>query len=386
MVRHELFEVNISSPDGDPLTEYDDPDEEKEVAKIAGPVVIKYVEAVAGEAFVIDFKFYPGVVIQANDTISFDTFADGDLLDGTFAIPERVKDDGSSSHCVDTREFRDEAGNWQKQKFRFGVLNAVEHDLDQPNCSSLDEMGTIKIVIKHVHVYGESSVYGVSDVAARGMALDVPETALKGRTADLRFGFEAPTQTNARKICRIGFVGDLPLVTMIFKYRSRDALQREGIIERSPSPVPLLQRDPAELNNNELRERLAQVEAKEAARAQHIKKEQVENNNLKRKQPSADNGSARKIKAAADPVYVAGSIAKVCREIGRFGKESHGTPRKLEKQRAALLRDMEALRTELLGDDSEESEDEESDVTVVEDDHRAKSARKDVLEISDDDE
>ncbi|KAF2766061.1 hypothetical protein EJ03DRAFT_330451 [Teratosphaeria nubilosa] len=61
-----------------------------------------------------------------------------------------------------------------------------------------------------------------------------------------------------------------PFISAIYKYRSRRDLQIESIISRSPSPVPLEERDPDDLSPEEARElvrrlRERQVEVKKEA-------------------------------------------------------------------------------------------------------------------------
>ncbi|KAK4561820.1 hypothetical protein LTR86_004499 [Recurvomyces mirabilis] len=57
--------------------------------------------------------------------------------------------------------------------------------------------------------------------------------------------------------------GKSPFATFIFKYRSRHDLQVEGIIPRSPSPVPLEERDPDSLSAEEARELVRRMRERE---------------------------------------------------------------------------------------------------------------------------
>jgi hypothetical protein len=84
--------------------------------------------------------------------------------------------------------------------------------------------------------------------------------------------------------------GKAPIATYVFQYRTRsksnsrtrlmntnadicaEDLQVEGIIERSPSPVPLEERDPDELTPDELRELVRRSRAEKAS-AVKIKQE-----------------------------------------------------------------------------------------------------------------
>ena len=69
--------------------------------------------------------------------------------------------------------------------------------------------------------------------------------------------------------------GPDPFATYTFKYRSHRDLQIEGIIPRSPSPVPLEERDPDTLTPEEARE-LIRIQRQQLQDRAKIKKEKRE--------------------------------------------------------------------------------------------------------------
>lgn len=69
--------------------------------------------------------------------------------------------------------------------------------------------------------------------------------------------------------------GKLPFASFTFKYRSKKDLQIEGVIERSPSPVPLEERDPETLSAEEARE-LVRIQREQLKNRVAIKKEKRE--------------------------------------------------------------------------------------------------------------
>lgn len=66
-----------------------------------------------------------------------------------------------------------------------------------------------------------------------------------------------------------------PFASFTFKYRSRKDLQIEGIIPRSPSPVPLEDRDPETLSAEEARE-LVRIQRQKLQDQAKVKKEKRE--------------------------------------------------------------------------------------------------------------
>lgn len=69
--------------------------------------------------------------------------------------------------------------------------------------------------------------------------------------------------------------GTNPFATYTFKYRSHRDLQIEGIIPRSPSPVPLEERDPETLTAEEARE-LVRIQRQQLQDRAKVKKEKRE--------------------------------------------------------------------------------------------------------------
>ncbi|OQO13629.1 hypothetical protein B0A48_01858 [Cryoendolithus antarcticus] len=104
--------------------------------------------------------------------------------------------------------------------------------------------------------------------AAKG----VPEKALKGRavTHHAKLGKAKPT-TNHWVNATYPY-GEAPVAVYIFEYRTHRGLVAEGIIERTPSPVPLEEPDAASFTQAELMEEVVRLRAEKVA-AVKIKKE-----------------------------------------------------------------------------------------------------------------
>ncbi|KAK6433084.1 hypothetical protein LTR95_010740 [Oleoguttula sp. CCFEE 5521] len=91
----------------------------------------------------------------------------------------------------------------------------------------------------------------------------IPEKALKGRavTSHAKFGAAKPHTTTW--VTATYPFGLEHAAVYIFKYRTHEDLQKEGIIERSPSLPPLEDRDPETLTREEALELLRRSRAEE---------------------------------------------------------------------------------------------------------------------------
>ncbi|KAK3645714.1 hypothetical protein LTR56_008901 [Elasticomyces elasticus] len=127
---------------------------------------------------------------------------------------------------------------------------------------------------------------GISVLTSRGGTGDgfrsrrdegMPEKCLKGRAISSQATIGAPRSTQSPTYARMKWpYGKAPIAVFHFLYRSRQDLQIEGIIPRSPTPVPLEERDPDLLNLEEARQLVRQAREREEARVrvkQEIKKE-----------------------------------------------------------------------------------------------------------------
>lgn len=115
---------------------------------------------------------------------------------------------------------------------------------------NITELGVIKISVEH-------GVYRGADEPGKSIekAIEVlSEKALKGRTLShvVKFG-------EAEKSQRHNWVRTKKIeqpTTFTFKYRSEAALKSLMIIPRTPSPIPLEERDPETLSREEMLELL----------------------------------------------------------------------------------------------------------------------------------
>ncbi|KAK6433585.1 hypothetical protein LTR95_010238 [Oleoguttula sp. CCFEE 5521] len=101
------------------------------------------------------------------------------------------------------------------------------------------------------------------------VAKEISEKALKGRAISCRAGLSdavaVPRSTTSRPAIVVEYpFGDAPIATYRFLYRSHRDLQIEQIIERSPTPPPLEERDVDTLTIEEARELAKRLKALQA--------------------------------------------------------------------------------------------------------------------------
>ncbi|KAK6433586.1 hypothetical protein LTR95_010239 [Oleoguttula sp. CCFEE 5521] len=133
------------------------------------------------------------------------------------------------------------------------------------------EIGEIKVKIMRCTTTRSQKLDSKSTFvsAAEG---GVPEKALKGRAVTTHTKLGAAKPSSTRPVHCEHPWGKGPIGVYIFKYRTHKGLQQEGVIERSPSPVPLEERDAETLTQAELREVVRRLQADKESAAR-IKKE-----------------------------------------------------------------------------------------------------------------
>ncbi|KAK5720874.1 hypothetical protein LTR15_006836 [Elasticomyces elasticus] len=252
--------------DGASLREYAlDEDEDESDEK-------RYVEVVAGSEFSVGVRFDAGFPYR-NDAIAVRTFLDGQYATGLVIVPKRKP-----------------PGTLEEMK----SVKMPKTDDSKATGSTLDlvkNMGVIRVECRR----GTSSITSSStgnhfqSHAGKG----IPEKCLKGRAISSQATTGAPRSTQAPVYSRMRWpYGKDTIAVFHFLYRSRSTypstsskvttyhiiedLQIEGVIARSPTPVPLEERDPDLLTLEEARQLVRRAREREEARVQikqEIKKE-----------------------------------------------------------------------------------------------------------------
>ncbi|MCJ1287059.1 hypothetical protein MMC26_006407 [Xylographa opegraphella] len=209
--------------DGQSLVEYDEDVDEMSETLGDDYSVVKCVEAISGAHFKVRLE-WDSSRLKRCDGLQFQVYLDAMSQEGVLC-------DGQS-------------GN-----------------LDSFEGSGLASIGKIVVSVYRVtNIRKSTNVTTTLNVqTGSSVSESIPEKALKGRALSHIISLDPPEKTSAFSWVDCDYVDKLrsPFVNFEFRYRSRKALQIEGIIPRSPSPVPLEDRPVESLTREEAIELLA---------------------------------------------------------------------------------------------------------------------------------
>jgi uncharacterized protein (DUF2267 family) len=170
------------------------------------------------------------------------------------------------------------------------------------------------------------------------------EEQLRSENIDLVVRLGESQATSQPSVYKTTNVGEHPLASIFFKYRSREALQQLGLLSRSPKPLPLAERDIDFLNLEALRERLAQDEADKTAAVIRVSKKQRENLRGVKREHSADSPSTplKHIKTS-EQGYIKESFSGLERHLLSIVNEAGTTPNKLRNRIHSAVLKLKAL-------------------------------------------
>ncbi|KPI42561.1 uncharacterized protein AB675_9590 [Cyphellophora attinorum] len=255
--------------------------------------IVRYIDIESGTPFCFKIHIHRKFSWQGADAIEAAAYLDGKfarvILFGKPTFDPK-KHFSFSSHLD---------GSWS------GVGHAAKHhrwvfaDLETRDKTASDDTATWK------NKYGDLGkltvkLYRCQKIGAQqetthnyfavGQQTDlVPEKALKGRPLDATTSFMAGTAGVGPRTQDRRRLDHHPFATFDFLYRTRRALQALLIIERSPTPVPLEERDPETLTRQELLQLERQRRAAEA-----LKKER---GSVKRERDGNDSPSPTHLKS-----------------------------------------------------------------------------------------
>ncbi|KAK4546707.1 hypothetical protein LTR36_001925 [Oleoguttula mirabilis] len=230
-----------------------------------------FVEAEAGASFAIVANFGLGFRYNnGRDSIVCHVYMDGKYATGRVWAP-------SHGHADVTHDVNGvlscTRGVWSLQRFTFSDLQTDDTAGKVDFKERFKHLGTIRATFTRCTETGKGTYDGGHDFSAAGEQ-GVHEKCLKGRAIS-----KQATLGKAEVSACTGWVstqypyGKDPFASFTFKYRSKTDLQIEGIIPRSPSPVPLEDRNPDDLSAEEARELVRRHRAREAAVKTEVKKE-----------------------------------------------------------------------------------------------------------------
>ncbi|KAI1403712.1 hypothetical protein F4819DRAFT_484362 [Hypoxylon fuscum] len=182
-----------------------------------------------------------------NHSLNIATFIDGEWAKGVFCR-EYDMYLGDWEKDISERTYKDSAGRFMSQNFQFTGILAAEtrgpshYRLDR---EIAERIGTIEV--KFYRVTENMNDYGFRPLGTKSADLQLSEEALKGVAISHGTGYSAPTQVNKDihyVSCKTLPEDNGPTAIFRFKYRSKEALFRERVING-----PSLSRRPRRFRN-----------------------------------------------------------------------------------------------------------------------------------------
>ncbi|KAK4503069.1 hypothetical protein PRZ48_006496 [Zasmidium cellare] len=249
------------------LEEYE---EDEDVDQHGTTNTTRYVEATPGATFSASVAFDNKSFPYVKDDIQCSMELDGKHIISYIRLVKH-------NHAVVPFDGRTEvtpSGTYLR-RFKFQDLATNDGAVREGIKETLKNLGTISLKLTRVQATTVSATKHSTDYKEIG-GESVPEKGLKGRAISTQAALGAREKVRDSTFQDVSFkYGTRPFAEFTFKYRSHKDLQIEGIIPRSPSPVPLEQRDPATLDANELRQ-LLERRNEELKTLSKIKKEKRE--------------------------------------------------------------------------------------------------------------
>ncbi|MCJ1279957.1 hypothetical protein MMC21_007782 [Puttea exsequens] len=244
-----------------PLHEYNDDEDDNGEDN----AITRYVEATSGAQFSIDYEASASFKL-VTDVVAVEFRLDGGLVDTAIHRKEKLSNyrslDGSwSSAFYGTRE--PVGKGWRMRPFIFEEIAIVDEAIaSRLKNPSTTNMGTVVVAFYHRRLGPKSAP---AKFKGKKEISQLTEKNLKGKTlthnAKLGMAKDIGNVTTWKTYPADGH--EDPFATFNFKYRSRRALKSLLLIPRTPSPIPLEDRD---------FETLTQEERDEFARGQHTLK------------------------------------------------------------------------------------------------------------------
>ncbi|KAI8962419.1 hypothetical protein F5Y11DRAFT_322987 [Daldinia sp. FL1419] len=255
---------------GNDAIEYEDPNaSERENESAAFPTSTKYIECIDGAEFVVKMRITE--VIQwsnKHDAFEFSIRIDGKPIPGTVLRKGITGREVSTGEKKGVKVYVPQTGAWTRQNFRFSAVDVVDdakRNRIEEDIETAKDLGLIQVCVYRCLYLGYTTVR--AHVPITSNKFELAEKSLKGKAISHGTSFSPPGEhvdaPGGIRVKRLD--GDNhPIAVFNFQYRSRDALKREMVIPRSPSPSPGPNGQVARMSRAELerlaRERLNQLQ------------------------------------------------------------------------------------------------------------------------------
>ncbi|KAK2813107.1 hypothetical protein FQN50_000784 [Emmonsiellopsis sp. PD_5] len=231
--------------------------------------VVKYIESKAGATFGVRVNVKKGYAFDS-DSLSVQLDIDGQYAGGAVTKKEEFLACPEYSYVLNGQKCR-EAGNCYKKPFKFVDAVVSENSkIVTPN----SKIATIQVGIwRAKRRRPKKPTTSSTSFTPLG---EISEKSTKGQAISHTASFAPKEAIKPFNFIDARFLGNNPIATFTFKYRSKKALQGLLIIPRTPSPVPLEDRPVEDLTVEEMRiliERQRREAAIKHEHAQAVKRE-----------------------------------------------------------------------------------------------------------------
>ncbi|KAJ9609590.1 hypothetical protein H2200_005917 [Cladophialophora chaetospira] len=249
--------------------------------------IVKYIEALPGAKFAINYSVKGEQGFGAADYLSLSTWIDGLKV----TAPMIKAEDYDPQQGFSRRRDGVYVGRRHMRPYQWTELSTTD---ERPEGTLEDvkakfaKLGTIRVEFSRKKIVSRTVR---SDLTTLAETL-IPEKALKGQPLELGLGLgnvvTVPNKPTVKGEC----IDNHPIAVFIFWYRSKsectkatsgtadwqveDALQILGVLPRTPEPIPLEDRDPESLTREELVELARRQRAQREADKVKIKREETE--------------------------------------------------------------------------------------------------------------
>ncbi|KAI0883591.1 uncharacterized protein GGS22DRAFT_167494 [Annulohypoxylon maeteangense] len=277
---------------GRDAVEYDDPDASEQPAGVENyPTSTKYIECIDGTNFSIKYNFTGNYDWSyRNHSLCLRLKADGTYLRGVLIGKHHLVANRKVYEVQDRVFYNTETREWQGQKFKFSTVTTVDDvskDRIRGDMEVAKNLGTIVIEIHRCKILDNSPP---PTKAGKASEYELSEKSLKGKAISHGTSLSPPNKIGALRFSETEYLDKAPIAVFQFHYRSRDALKREMIIPRTPSPSPGARRGIAHMSRAEL-ERLARERLEQLQGGGNVKEE---------RKPAIKKESKRKADAIID--------------------------------------------------------------------------------------
>ncbi|KAF2100644.1 hypothetical protein NA57DRAFT_74245 [Rhizodiscina lignyota] len=235
--------------------------------------ITKYVEAKSGENF--ELRWIIGKDFPHKSTgLTSRIYLDGDHATSVLLGPSHLQN--GYKLTVEGVNCRSEDGSCSSKKFLFADISFSEESTEAVSAGlqrKMQSLGTIS-----VRLWRENILQGTEiPLTAKDPALGVepiPEKALKGRAISQTVKLDQP----------------IPYRHGMWKtFKTGKALKIQGIVPRTPSPVPLEEREVDDLSPEEMRELLRRQRGTSLQiKVEQIKREKIKSENIKREKVNCE--------------------------------------------------------------------------------------------------